>query len=99
VGLHADAPLDGLRAAGVVPAPEHGRGARGASVRAPLALRPAYWQPLVRLLTEGVLRQDEKKKYLKEAIEKLERALELNQDSRTNEGELAVFSLGKCALL
>ena len=38
--------------------------------------------------------QEEKKKYLKEAIEKLERALELNQDSRTHEGELAVFSLG-----
>ena len=39
-------------------------------------------------------RQDEKKKYLKEGIEKLERALELNQDSRTHEGELAVFELG-----
>ena len=38
--------------------------------------------------------QDEKKKYLKQAIEKLERALELNADSRTHEGELAVFSLG-----
>ena len=38
--------------------------------------------------------QEEKKKYLKEAIEKLERALQLNQDSRTHEGELAVFSLG-----
>ncbi len=38
--------------------------------------------------------QEEKKKYLTEAIEKLERALELNQDSRTHEGELAVFSLG-----
>ena len=46
------------------------------------------------MLTEGVLPQDEKKKYLKEAIEKLQRALELNQDSRTHEGELAVFSLG-----
>jgi hypothetical protein len=38
--------------------------------------------------------QEEKKKYLKQAIEKLERALELNSDSRTHEGELAIFSLG-----
>jgi hypothetical protein len=38
--------------------------------------------------------QEENKKYLTEEIEKLERALELNQDSRTHDGELAVFSLG-----
>lgn len=38
--------------------------------------------------------QEEKKKYLKQAIEKLERAMELNLDSRTHEGELAIFSLG-----
>jgi hypothetical protein len=40
------------------------------------------------------LRQDEKKKYLKQAIEKLDQALVLNADSRTHEGELAVFALG-----
>lgn len=38
--------------------------------------------------------QDEKRKYLKQAIEKLQRALEINADSHTHEGELAVFSLG-----
>jgi len=46
------------------------------------------------LIRSNTWRQDEKKKYLKQAVEKLERALELNQESRTHEGELAVFSLG-----
>ena len=37
--------------------------------------------------------QDEKKKYLKQAVEKLQHALTLNADSRTHEGELTVFAL------
>mmetsp|Transcript_38962 Transcript_38962/g.57272 ORF Transcript_38962/g.57272 Transcript_38962/m.57272 type:complete len:374 (+) Transcript_38962:93-1214(+) len=54
----------------------------------------ASWGSMLMHLSMVCEQQDEKKKYLKQAVEKLERALELNQESRTHEGELAVFSLG-----
>lgn len=54
----------------------------------------ASWGSMLMHLSMVHEQQDEKKKYLKQAIEKLQRALEINPDSHTHEGELAVFSLG-----
>jgi len=38
--------------------------------------------------------QDRKQEYLKQSIEKLAKAISLNDDYRTHEGELAHFALG-----
>jgi hypothetical protein len=46
-----------------------------------LSLCPCLWQ-------------NRKKDYLDQSIEKLEKAISLNDDSRTHEGELAHFALG-----
>ena len=54
----------------------------------------ASWGSRLMHLSMVCENKEEKKKYLKQAIEKLDQALVLNADSRTHEGELAVFALG-----
>eukprot|EP00285_Hemiselmis_virescens_P015324 CAMPEP_0173388816 /NCGR_PEP_ID=MMETSP1356-20130122/11035_1 /TAXON_ID=77927 ORGANISM="Hemiselmis virescens, Strain PCC157" /NCGR_SAMPLE_ID=MMETSP1356 /ASSEMBLY_ACC=CAM_ASM_000847 /LENGTH=360 /DNA_ID=CAMNT_0014345807 /DNA_START=53 /DNA_END=1135 /DNA_ORIENTATION=+ len=54
----------------------------------------ANWGSMLMHLSMVSEDQTTKKKYLKEAIERLERAISLNPNSKTHEGELAYFNLG-----
>lgn len=54
----------------------------------------ANWGSMLMHLSMVSEDQDTKKAYLKESIDKLERAIALNDNSKTLEGELAVFNLG-----
>mmetsp|Transcript_29234 Transcript_29234/g.45795 ORF Transcript_29234/g.45795 Transcript_29234/m.45795 type:complete len:139 (-) Transcript_29234:566-982(-) len=54
----------------------------------------AAWGSMLMHLSMINENQEIKKDFLKQSIEKLEKAIEINQNSKTHEGELAYFALG-----